>query len=123
VASPEPGNGDCEPSRIVRDVNKLKTKAMKRFTKTQKAIVDAYLAARASNKWDDGCPVNGTPQSLREALVSGKVYKEIMDEIEIRYTSITSIILASTTFSHLSNSYKAGIRTGFRRLFNNLKID
>jgi len=96
---------------------------MKHFTKTQKAIVDAYLAAKFSGKWDEDCAIK-TPADLRKALVEGKVNKTVMEEIELRFTSITSMILASNTmFNHLSNSYKAGIRQGFRILFNNLKID
>lgn len=96
---------------------------MKHFTKSQKAIIDSYLAAKLTGKWDNSFDVK-TPADLRKALAEGKTLKQVMDEIEIRYVSIPSLLMASEEmFCHLSGAYKAGIRKGFRRLFTNLNIE
>lgn len=96
---------------------------MKHFTKSQKAIIDSYLAAKLTGQWDDFSDVK-TPADLRRALTEGKTFKKVMDEIEYRHVSIPSLLMASENmFCYLSGAYKAGIRKGFRILFTNLNIE
>lgn len=86
---------------------------MERITKQTKAIADAHIQARLNGVFDD--PQVNTKEELIEQLRAGKTFSELMDRIEIKYTSITSIILSRQLF-HQSQNYKKGIYKGFKTI-------
>lgn len=84
--------------------------------KTQvKAIADAHIEARSTGKFDN--PKVTTKEEVINALLEGKTFSEVMTQIELRYCSITSILL-NNHFQHSSNGYRAAIYKGFKFLLN-----
>lgn len=83
------------------------------MTKNQqlKKIIDAHMKAIESGTFDDLTVKNR--EELITALKAGYTFKALIEEIEIRYCSITSIITARH-FKHLSEAYKRAIRKGFK---------
>ena len=88
---------------------------MKRITKEIKAIADKHLEARISGKFDD--PSVDTKSEVINALRSGKTFSAVMDQIEIRFISITSLIMQKH-LNHISESYKRSIYKGFNILLS-----
>lgn len=88
---------------------------MKRITKEIKAIADAHIQAKISGQWNP-CSIRNADE-LREAVTSGHTFPQLLEEIEIRYVSITSLLMSSQ-LDYLSNAYKQGIYKGFKTLFN-----
>jgi hypothetical protein len=84
--------------------------------------VNAHLKAKSEGKFSDPA-LDGSWAGIKEALLRGETIRILYEEIEIRYCSITSIILSNpATFSHMSQNYKADIRKGFRIFLNKLNI-
>lgn len=85
----------------------------KRITATQKKIADAHLAAKIAGKFDD--PVVVGRDQLVEQLKAGKTFKAFLDEVETRYCSVGSLVLASPKLlGHHSHAYKANVYKGFK---------
>ena len=88
---------------------------MKRISKETKAIADAHIQARLNGTFDD--PSVTTKDELIQALREGKTFSELLDRIEMKYTSITSILLSRKMF-HQSANYKNGVYKGFKILLD-----
>jgi hypothetical protein len=88
---------------------------MKRITKQVKAIADAHINAKVSGQWNPTSIKNA--DDLREAVTNGHTFPQLLEEIEIRYVSITSLLMSSQ-LDYLSSSYRQGIYKGFKTLFN-----
>lgn len=94
---------------------------MKRITPVQKKIADAHIAAHLAKTFSDPV-VKDTPQLL-DALTSGETFSELYNQIEIRYTSVTGMLMSSPNFfGHLSVNYKSGIYNGFKTFLNQHNI-
>ena len=91
---------------------------MKRITPQIKKIADAHIEARITRKWDN--PICKTAQDVFKFTLDGKTIEPLMDEIEIRNCSITSIVMAKQ-LSHPSLAYKKGVYQGFSNLLNTTK--
>jgi len=89
---------------------------MKRISKQAKAIADAHIQARINGTFDD--PNFSTKDELIQLLNEGKTFSGLLDRIEMKYTSITSILLSRTMFFN-SQNYKSGIYKGFKILLDN----
>jgi hypothetical protein len=89
---------------------------MKRISPKTKAIADAHIKARLEGNFDD--PKVTTKQEMFDAILEGKTFSGLLDEIEVRFTSITSIILSRKLF-HQSKNYKSGVYKGFKILLDN----
>jgi hypothetical protein len=89
---------------------------MKRISPKTKAIADAHIKARLEGNFDD--PKVTTKQEMFDAILEGKTFSGLLDEIEVRFTSITAIILSRKLF-HQSKSYKSGVYKGFKILLDN----
>jgi hypothetical protein len=89
---------------------------MKRITKNTQAIADAHIAARIANKFDN--PVVHTHEEFVAALHEGKTFERAMNFIEIRFCSVSMIILARS-LAYESESYKRGVYKGFKSLLDN----
>jgi hypothetical protein len=88
---------------------------MKRISKQAKAIADAHIEARKSGNFND--PVCTTKEEVIAALRDGKTIEAVLDQIEIKFTSIHAIILSRVLF-HQSKNYRAGVYKGFRLLLD-----
>ena len=82
-----------------------------RITKETKRIADAHIEARLNGTFDD--PQVSTKDELIQALRDGKTFSGLLDQIEIKFTSITSILLSRQLF-HQSKSYTNGVYKGFK---------
>jgi hypothetical protein len=88
---------------------------MDRISKQTKAIADAHIQARISGTFDN--PEVTTREDVIEALRDGKTIEGVLDQIEIKFTSITAILLSRKLF-HQSKNYKAGVYKGFKILLD-----
>lgn len=88
---------------------------MKRITPEVKAIADAHIEARRTGSFDN--PECSTKEELLTLLQEGKTFQKLLEEIEIRYCTVTSI-LAGSMLSHTTGTYKTGIYRGFKEMFN-----
>ena len=88
---------------------------MARITPQIKAIADAHIEARKTNKFDN--PRVTTAGEVFAELKAGKTFEEVIRQIEIRYCSIGSILL-STQLSYTSQAYRSSVYKGFKSLFN-----
>lgn len=86
---------------------------MKRITPQAKAIADAHIRAKQTGQFDN-LPVT-TKEEVMQALRDGKTFSEVLNQIEMRYCSITSLLMSSH-FDYTSQSYKASIYKGFKSL-------
>jgi hypothetical protein len=89
---------------------------MKRISKQAKSIADAHIQARINGTFDD--PNVSTKDELIQLLNEGKTFSGLLDRIEMKYTSITSILLSRKMF-HNSQNYKSGVYKGFKILLDN----
>ena len=88
---------------------------MKRISKQAKAIADAHIAARLTGNFNP-CAFRSTDE-LKSALRNGYTFSAVMDEIEIRFCSITGAILART-FQYRSAAYKASVYKAFKQILD-----
>jgi hypothetical protein len=89
---------------------------MQKITKETKAIADAHLLAKQTGLFND--PVISNKDELIQALKQGQTFSKLMDEIEIRFVSVTSLIM-SRAMDHNSEAYKKSIYKGFKTLLQN----
>lgn len=89
----------------------------KRITPRIKAIADAHIQAKL-NKTFDVLDVKTVDQLKAELFYFGKTSEGVLKEIEIRFISITSLLISSQ-FGHVSKAYKEGVYKGFKTLFAN----
>lgn len=88
----------------------------KKISKEAKAIADAHIQARVNNTFDN--PTFSSAAELIALLRQGKTMSKVLDEIEYRYCSITTLLLSSH-FDHRSASYKSNVYKGFKSLLDN----
>ena len=89
---------------------------MKRITPELKAIADAHIEARKNNSFDD--PYVTSAKEAFNALKEGKTFSSLMEDIEIRFVSVTSNIYARV-LDYQTDAYKKGIYKGFKTLYSN----
>jgi hypothetical protein len=88
---------------------------MKKISKLAKSIADAHIQARLNGTFDD--PTVKNREELIQQLKEGKTFSQLLDQIEIKFTSITSILLSRKLF-HQSQNYKKGVYKGFKTLID-----
>jgi hypothetical protein len=91
---------------------------MKRITPELKAIAEAHIKARLEEKFDN--PQASTKEEVLRLLREGKTFSAVMNQIEMRYASITSILMMRTLSSknvYVPQAYKNAIYRGFKILF------
>ena len=76
-------------------------------------IVSAHIDARVSNKFDD--PSVSTKEEIVSLLMDGKTFSAVMDQIEVRFCTITSLIMARA-MDHRTDAYRRQVRKGFKSL-------
>ncbi len=93
---------------------------MKKITKKQTEIMNAHIEAKKTGNFTSTHITS--LDDMRQQLIEGKTFRTLISEVEIRYCPITAIILSST-FTHESKSYLAGLRKGFKLVLSNLEIE
>jgi hypothetical protein len=88
---------------------------MKRITPEIKAIADAHIEARSKGIFDN--PEVNTKEEILQALRDGKTFSEVLKVIEVRYISITSLLMSSQ-LDYVSDAYRKGVYKGFKTLFS-----
>lgn len=76
-------------------------------------IVSAHIDARVNNNFDD--PYVCTKEDVLSMLMDGKTLSAVMDQIEVRFCTITSLILAKA-MDHRTDAYRRQVRKGFKVL-------
>lgn len=76
-------------------------------------IASAHIEARNTGKFDD-IPVTSRDELMRH-LADGKTFSNVLDQVEIRFCTITSLILARS-MSHNTDAYRRQVRKGFNAL-------
>lgn len=84
---------------------------MKRITPEIKRIADAHIQAKVDNNFNPA-PFN-TADEVRSNMRKGHTYDWVLDDIEIRYVSVTSNIIARS-FNYRTDAYKRGVYKGFK---------
>jgi hypothetical protein len=84
---------------------------MNRITKAQKAIADRHINAKFNDKFD--AVDFKTREELVAGIKNGKAYKELLDEIEIRFVNITSLMIGAV-LNEKTVAYKNGVYKGFK---------
>jgi hypothetical protein len=96
---------------------------MNRITKEIKAVADAHIKASLENNFthaNDGVLAVSSYTELIDNLVKGETYAYLVDEIEIKFVSVTSLIY-HRTFEHQTETYKKAMYKGFKIMFSNLE--
>jgi hypothetical protein len=88
---------------------------MKRITPEIKAIADAHIEAMRKGIFDN--PEVTTKEEILQALRDGKTFSQVLKTIEVRYISITSLIMSSQ-LDYVSDAYRKGVYKGFKTLFS-----
>ena len=89
---------------------------MQRISKETKMIADNHILAKQTGLFND--PVISSKDELIQALKQGQTFSKLMNEIEIRFVSVTSLMMANV-LDHNSGAYKKGIYNGFKTLLQN----
>jgi hypothetical protein len=87
----------------------------KRISKELKAIADAHIQAKISGFNPVPCK---SREELVEALKSGATYPQLLEGIETRFCTVTSL-LASNLLGVTYDSYRKQVHAGFKSLFSN----
>jgi hypothetical protein len=86
---------------------------MKRLSSQVKAIADAHINAMMTGKFDD--PDVKTKEQVIDQLKAGKTFSYIMELIEARSISVTSIIY-QRTLGHVTNAYRKEVYKSFKNI-------
>lgn len=86
---------------------------MKRISKEAKIIADAHIEARRTGNFDN--PTVNSKDELIVQLKAGKTFERLMEEVEFRFCSIGSQLVARH-FACPSSNYKASIYKGFKTI-------
>ena len=78
--------------------------------KTKKEIIEAHIQARLNDCFNEKEITNR--QELIEALQQGYTFKKLVEEIETRFISVSSIV-GIVTLKHITQAYRQGITKGF----------
>jgi hypothetical protein len=85
----------------------------KRITPETKAIAEAHILASKTGAFNPQ-PFSNKAE-LIENLKNGATYPQILREIEVRFASITSMLMSSM-LDHTSEAYKKAIYKGFKSI-------
>lgn len=86
-----------------------------RLSALQSEIANRHIEAKRSGIFE--CRKVSSVDDIINAIVMGETNEVLLHEIELRYVSITSILMSNyKTFGHLSDAYIKGVRKGFKTL-------
>lgn len=90
---------------------------MKRITPEVKAIADAHIKSRLSRQFSEPVPQVKDRAELLQLMRDGYTFEPVVDEIERRFVSVTSLIY-QRAFEHTTDAYKKAMYKAFRILFS-----
>tara|TARA_R110000868_G_scaffold310386_1_gene571617 strand:- start:668 stop:934 length:267 start_codon:yes stop_codon:yes gene_type:complete len=76
-------------------------------------IADAHISSKMSGYYDN--PAVSSKDELIAQMLDGKTFSEVVGQIESRFISITSLLIASQ-FDHITEVYKKQIYKGIKTL-------
>jgi hypothetical protein len=76
-------------------------------------VADAHISSKMSGYYDD--PSVCSRDELIAQMLDGKTFSEVVGQIESRFISITSLLIASQ-FDHITEAYKKQIYKGIKSL-------
>lgn len=91
---------------------------MKRISPKTKIIADNHIQARLTNEFDPVSEDVKTKDDVIQKLLQGYVYEDVLHQIEIRFCSVTCLLMHSQ-FGYSSKAYKAAVYKGFKALLDN----
>jgi hypothetical protein len=87
---------------------------MKRITKEVKAIADAHMQAKLTGKFNE--VYFNSREDLLNKMKEGYTFSLVIDQIETRFVSVTSLI-CQRAFDHTTDAYKKAVYKGFKTLY------
>lgn len=87
---------------------------MKKISKEVKAIADRHIQAKLTGNFDN-VYINSR-EDLLQKMRDGYTFSGVIDQIEIRFASVTSLILQGS-LSHTTEAYKKSVYKGFKILY------
>lgn len=93
---------------------------MNRISTRAKRIADAHIQARINNSFTD--PEVESREDIIRVLDEGHTLSGLLREVELRYCSVTSMML-SGVLNHASANYKKAVYLGFKNLIDKTAID
>lgn len=96
---------------------------MKRITKEIKAVADAHIKASLEKNFthpNKDVLVVGSYAEFIDNLAKGETYAYLVDEIEMKFASMTSLFY-QRVFEHQTETYKKAMYKGFKNMFSNLE--
>ena len=91
---------------------------MKKISPKTKIIANNHIQARLTNKFNPVRDDVKTKDDVIQKLLQGYVYEEVLREIEIKFCSVTSLLMQGQ-FGYSSKAYKAAVYKGFKALLDN----
>lgn len=83
-----------------------------------KAVADRHIVARKRKKFDN--PIVRNRREVVIALLSGKTFENILDQVEVSHCGALSVFLANY-LNIYTIGYKVGVYNGFEKLLLNKK--
>ena len=81
------------------------------------AIADAHIEARIKMRWGRAPRVTNVNELVVE-LRKGRLYEQVLREVEIRYVSVQTLIMQNV-MDVTTETYKRNVRKGFKTLLQN----
>jgi hypothetical protein len=92
-----------------------------RLSALQSEIANRHIESKRTGVFN--CRKCSTAPEIINAIVMGETNEVLLYEIEMRYVSITSILMSNpATFGHISDAYVKAVRHGFKVLLDKHKI-
>ena len=76
-------------------------------------IADAHISSKMSGYYDN--PIVTSKKELIAQMLDGKTFSEVVGQIESKYISITSLLIARQ-FDHITEAYKKQIYKGIKTI-------
>lgn len=92
------------------------TSMNKKANSLSRKIADKYIAAKTSLEFDP-LPESITPDQMLHNVINGAVYEVLLNEIESRYMSMTSMLYAGIGLG-VTEAYKKAMRKAFKDILN-----
>ena len=83
--------------------------------KQLRKIADAHISSKMSGYYDN--PLVLSKEDMIREMLDGKTFSEVVGQIESRFISITSLLIASQ-FDHITEAYKKEIYKGIKSILS-----
>lgn len=80
-------------------------------------IAEAHIQGMIADRFDDDDFPLTSREQVVEWLIAGKTSRAVLEQIEVRFGTITSVLIARQ-FHQCTNKYRADVRKGFKKLLS-----